>query len=170
MDIKDIEKRLADIEARLAAIEKKFEGPAAAAAPVIPGFDAKYKGIKFAGSGLQISTAMNAYNYYHRSYVVTENGESTKYIHFDGSAKSIIEQLGKAAKLDVKPSWNSAKIADEILKMVLGSDYEIPIRGKRQTICYHALVNGYLLEFVYENDGCGYPDSIKKNAHIYRKG
>lgn len=132
--------------------------------------EVKFKDLTFIGGEMVwASGTITALNKRRSHYSVKENGNSTVYSPLDRGAGPIIKELAAKAGIEVKSSWDSAKVAEMLLKQVLGSDYIVPKRGETQTIFNHAIIDGYLVEHIYENDGCGWENSIKRYAYIYVK-
>ncbi|MDE6206921.1 MAG: hypothetical protein K2M55_03845 [Muribaculaceae bacterium] len=127
-------------------------------------------GLTFKGNNWRMSYSMNAYNCFYQSYTVSGDPElAGTYIKLDRGASKIIKEIADSLGIKYSASANAAKIAELILTEDLGAKYLTPVRGESATICNHTIINGYLIEHVYENNGCGWADSIKKNAHVYVK-
>lgn len=139
-------------------------------APAADDFTVQFEGLTFKGDNWgYANAASNAYNHRYSSYSVSDGSTTSVYVPIDRGAGEIIENLAMKAGLSCSASWSKNKIAEELLKKVLGDNYVKPTRGASEAVCNHAIINGYLVEHVYENDGCGSSDSIKRAAHVYLK-
>ena len=91
------------------------------------------------------------------------------YVVCDGLATSKVTELANALGVSYGSDWFAHRIAQEVLKKVLGDKFATPKRGVRCVLYNVAIFNDYLILHEYTNDGCGDADSIKRSCYVYQK-
>lgn len=130
---------------------------------IIKGFVSRLKDFQcsnrsLAGTGLKTRPE--------RVEVCSTNGKGMYYL-MEGQASSKVKEIANTLGIEYKPGWQAARIAQEVLKHVLGSEYENPTRGESFYVYNCAIFDGWLLLHTYENDGFGLPNSIKTGCYVY---
>lgn len=91
------------------------------------------------------------------------------YVVCDGLATSKVNEIATALGISFNSDWFAHRIAQEVLKKVLGDKFVTPKRGQSCDLFNVAIFNGVLLLHEYENYGGGFSDSIKRSCYVYQK-
>lgn len=100
--------------------------------------------------------------------VLAGEGKGT-YTVCDGLATSKVTEIANALGVSYGSDWFAHRIAQEVLKKVLGDKFVTPKRGQSCELYNVAIFNDYLILHEYINYGGGFSDSIKRSCYVYQK-
>ena len=87
----------------------------------------------------------------------------------DGLATSKVTELANALGVSYGSDWFAHRIAQELLKKVLGDKFVTPKRGCSCHLFNVAIFNDFLVLHEYINYGGGFSDSINRSCYVYQK-